>query len=164
MSLSKPIQSPIEPILSTEVSQESIELILTAMVSQSPSELILLVVVPQSSQVVTKVGGEDLVGLEDSVVASHKSSNLEGVHHPCPTIRKLVGDFKELQLLDGRQMVLPLSIYWFPESESDCLVMEGEAVIGNTSFVNEGHIVSWVDECDGIVDSMFVVTGLEDEL
>ena len=25
-------------------------------------------------------------------------------------------------------------------------------------------MVSWVDECDGLVDSLFVVTGLKDEI
>ena len=42
--------------------------------------------------------------------------------------------------------------------------MEGEAVTGNDSLVNEGQMVSWVDECDGLVDSLFVVTGLKDEI
>ena len=32
---------------------------------------------------------------------------------------------------------------------SDYSVMEGEAVTGNDSLVNEGQMVSWVDECDG---------------
>lgn len=53
--------------------------------------------------------------------------------------------------------MLPLSLYWSPES--DCLVMEGEAVSGNNSFVNEGLLVNWADECDGLVDSLSVVTG-----
>ena len=42
--------------------------------------------------------------------------------------------------------------------------MEGEVVTGNDSLVNEGQMVSWVDECDGLVDSLFVVTGLKDEI
>ena len=42
--------------------------------------------------------------------------------------------------------------------------MEGEAVTGNDSLVNEGQMVSWVDECDGLVDSLFVVIGLKDEI
>lgn len=39
-----------------------------------------------------------------------------------------------------------------PESESDCLVLDGEAVTGYTPFVNEGHIVGWTNECDGLFD------------
>lgn len=69
-----------------------------------------------------------------------------------------------LQLCDGRQSVLPLLLYRSSESESDCLVVDGEVVIGNNSVVKEGHIVSSVDECDRIVDFMFVANGSEDEL
>ena len=42
--------------------------------------------------------------------------------------------------------------------------MKGEAVTGNDSLVNEGQMVSWADECDGLVDSLSVVTGLKDEI
>lgn len=69
-----------------------------------------------------------------------------------------------LQLCDGRQSVLPLLLYRSSESESNCLVVDGEVVIGNKSVVKEGHIVSSVDESDRIVDSMFVANGSEDEL
>ena len=69
-----------------------------------------------------------------------------------------------LQLHDGRWIVLPLLLYQSLESKSDCSVVDGEVVTGNNSIIKEGHIVSSVDECDKIVDSMFVATGSEDEL
>lgn len=47
--------------------------------------------------------------------------------------------------------MLPLSLYWSPES--DCPV-EGEAVSSNNSFVKEGLMVNWADECDGLVNSL----------
>ena len=69
-----------------------------------------------------------------------------------------------LQLRDGRQIVIPLSLYRSPGSESDCSFMEGEATTGNFSCVTKGQIVSWADECDGVVDSLSVATGSEDEI
>ena len=42
--------------------------------------------------------------------------------------------------------------------------MEGEVITGNDSLVNEGQMVSWADECDGLVDSLSVVIGLKDEI
>ena len=39
-----------------------------------------------------------------------------------------------------------------------------ETVIGNDSFINEGQIVSWAEECDGLVDSLSIVTGSKDEM
>ena len=58
--------------------------------------------------------------------------------------------------------MLPLSLYRSIESDSDCLVMEGQAIIGNNSIVNEGYVVSWADECNGLVDFLSVVIGSED--
>ena len=125
------------------------------------------------SPVVKDDGGEKKVGMVMSLVDCPESSYLEGVQNCCPTIRELVGDldkswgnFKDwmLQLRDGRQIVIPLSLYRSPGSESDCSVMEGEATTGNFSCVTKGQIVSWADECDGVVDSLSVATGSEDEI
>ena len=132
---------------------------------------VMLLVVSQSFQAMTEAGDEERLGSEDAVFIPF--SNIEVAHQSCPTIRELVGDLDKswgnskdwmLQLRDGRQMVLPLSLYRSLESKLDCSILDREAVIGNTPFVNEGHIVGWTNESDGIVDSMFVATGSEDEL
>ena len=77
-------------------------------------------------------------------------SDLEGVHLPGPTIRELVGDLDKpwgnskdwmLQLHDGQQLVLPLSLYRSPDCVSVCSSMEGERVPGTASIVNEGQRV-----------------------
>ena len=102
-----------------------------------------------------------------------KFSSFEGVHHSCHTIKELVGDLDKswgnskewmFQLRDGRQIVIPLSFYQSPDSRSDCSLTEGEAGPGDNCFVTKRKIVSWVDECDNVVDSLIVVNGLEDEL
>lgn len=58
--------------------------------------------------------------------------------------------------------MIPFSFYRCPESGSGCSVTEGEAITGNNSFATKGKIVSWADDCDGVVDSLFVVSGSED--
>uniref|UniRef100_A0A7N2L8J2 Uncharacterized protein n=1 Tax=Quercus lobata TaxID=97700 RepID=A0A7N2L8J2_QUELO len=110
-------------------------------VKVSPTSIVLIKSVVlsfsgPSFQAMTEAGDEERLGSEDAVFIPF--SNIE--------------------------MVLPLSLYRSPESELDCSVLDREAIIGNTPFVNEGHIVGWTNESDGIVDSMFVATGLEDEL
>ena len=62
-----------------------------------------------------------------------------------------------LQLRDGRQIVIPLSLYRSPESASNCLVTDLETIIGNESFINDGQMVSWAEDCDGLVDSLSIV-------
>ena len=90
-----------------------------------------------------------------------------------PTIRELEGDLdrswdnsKEwmLQLRDGWQLVLPLSLYRSPKSVLDCSAMEVETVIGNDFVINEGQMGSWVEDRDGLVDSFSIVTGSEEEM
>ena len=161
------------PILPMEVAKASFEQISAMMLSQESSDLMVAVVVTSSSQVVSDDGGEEIVGLEVMVnVPESFDLDIEGVHHSYPAIRELVEDLDKswgnsndwmLQLC-GRQIVLPLLLYRSIESDSDCSVMEGQAVIGNNSVVNEGHMVSYADECNGLVDSLSVVTGLEDEM
>ena len=60
--------------------------------------------------------------------------------------------------------MLPLSLYRSLECMSVCPSMEGEFVLVISSIVTEEHRVSWVDEGDGLVDSLSVVLGLEDEI
>ena len=81
-------------------------------------------------------------------------------------ISKSWGNSKEwmLQLLDGRQLVLPLLLYQSLECRLVCSSMEGESVPGISSIINEGQRVSWANESDGLVDSLSVVLGLEDEI
>lgn len=125
-----------------------------------------------TSQVATKYGDEDFVGSEVLAI-TNEDFDLEEVHQSWPTIRGLVGDLDKswgnskewmLQLRDGRQLVLPLSLYQFLECMSVFSGMEGESVLGISSIVNEGQRVSWANEGDGLVDSLFVVPGLEDEI
>ena len=56
---------------------------------------------------------------------------------------KSLGNSKDwmLQLHDGRQLVLPLSLYRSPDCVSVCSSMEGERVPGTASIVNEGQRV-----------------------
>lgn len=91
MSPTWPTQSPTESILSAEVSPASIEPISAVVMSQSPSNPIVSAAVSSSSQVRSEDGGEEFVGSE-VLGTVPESSELEGVHHSCPTIKELVGD------------------------------------------------------------------------
>ena len=66
---------------------------------------------------------------------------------PGPTIKELVkildkswGNSKDwiLQLRDGRQLVLPLSLYHSSDCMLVCSSLEGECVPGNVSSTDEG--------------------------
>ena len=46
---------------------------------------------------------------------------------------------------------------------SDCSVTDVETVTGNDSFIGEGQIVSWAEDCDGLVDSLSIVIKAEEE-
>ena len=46
---------------------------------------------------------------------------------------------------------------------SDCSVTDVETVTGNDSFISEGQIVSWAEDCDGLVDSLSIVIKAEEE-
>ena len=46
---------------------------------------------------------------------------------------------------------------------SDCSVTDVETVTGNDSFISEGQIVSWAENCDGLVDSLSIVIKAEEE-
>ena len=118
-----------------------------------------------SSPVALEDGDEDFVSSEGL-----GTSVFEGAQVTGPTIRELVGDLDKswgnskdwiLQLCDGRQLVLPLSLYRSPNSMSVCSSLEGECVPGNESYTNEGERVTWADEGEGLVES--VVLGSESE-
>ena len=46
---------------------------------------------------------------------------------------------------------------------SDCSVTDVETVTSNDSFISEGQIVSWAEDCDGLVDSLSIVIKAEEE-
>ncbi|KAK7831747.1 zinc finger ccch domain-containing protein 1 [Quercus suber] len=117
-------------------------------VSQSPTVLVPSAVASIASPVAKDDGGEKKVGMDMSLVECPESSNFEGFQNCCPTIRELVGDLDKswdnskdwmLQLRDGRQIVIPLSLYRPPGSESDCSVMEGEATTARGSSLFQHH-------------------------
>ena len=146
--------------------------------AQLPVLPVLTAVEYRSSPVESQVGCEGKVASEIVEIDSPKVFSEEGTHNSRPTIRELVGDLDKswgnskdwmLELRDGRQIVIPLSLYRSPDSGSldsgsECSIIEGEVVPGNNSIATEGQIVSWADECDGVLDSLSVVTGSEDEL
>ena len=103
----------------------------------------------------------------------HEAFDFKVVSNSCPTIRELVSDLDKswgnskewmLQLRDGRQIMIPLSLYQSPESVSDCSVTDVETVTGNDSFLNEGQMVSWAEDCDGLVDSLSIVIEAKEEM
>ena len=65
---------------------------------------------------------------------------------------------------DGRQILISLSLYRSLESVSDCSVTDVETVTGNDSFINDGQMVSWAEDCDGLVDSLSIDNEAEEEM
>ena len=125
-----------------------------------------------TSQVAMEGGDVEFVGSEGAATTNN-DSDLEGVLLPGTTIRDLVGDLDKswgnskdwmLQLRDGRQLVLPLSLYRSPDGMLVCLSMEEECVQGIAAIANEGQRVSWADEGEGLVESSSVVPGSENEM
>ena len=57
-----------------------------------------------------------------------------------------------LELCDGRQIVIPLTLYQSPDLVSNYLISESEAILGTNSFLGDGPIISWANEYDGVVD------------
>ena len=81
----------------------------------------------------------------------HEGADCKVVFSSSPTIRELVSDLDKswgnskewmLQLWDGRQIVILLSLYRSLKSVSDCSVTDVETITGNDSFINEGQMVS----------------------
>ena len=116
-----------------------------------------------SSPAATKDEDDELLGTEVRATM-HEASDCKVVSNSSLTIRELVSDLDKswgnskewmLQLRDGRQIVILLSLYRSPESVSDCSVTNLETVTGNDSFINDGQMVSWAEDCDGLVDSVY---------
>ena len=154
------------PVKSVGVAQASSELVMTC------TDPVVLALVPLTSQVATEDGDEDFVGSDGSDTIN-TDSYYEEAHLVGPTIKELFGDLDKswgnskdwlLQLHDGRQLVLPLSLYRSPDSLSVSSSLEREYVPGNDSSTNEGQRVSWVDEGEGLVEFLSVVPGSESEL
>ena len=136
------------------------------------TDLMVSVLVSLSSPVASEDGDEDFVGLEGPVTTNN-DSDFEGAHLPGPTIRALVEDLDNswgnskdwiLRLRDGRQLVLPLSLYRFPDCMLVCSSLEGECVPSNASIINEGQRVSWANKGEGLVKSSSVAPGSENEM
>ena len=79
---------------------------------------------------------------------------------------KIWGNSKDwvLQLCDGRQIAIPLSLYKSPETLSDYSGSEGGNVPGTDFCLGDGQITSWADEHDGAVDFASADMGLECEV
>uniref|UniRef100_A0A7N2LGJ2 Uncharacterized protein n=1 Tax=Quercus lobata TaxID=97700 RepID=A0A7N2LGJ2_QUELO len=111
------------------------------------------------------------VGREGSAI-TNSDSDFEATYLLGPTIRELVEDLDKswgnskdwiLQLRDGGQIVLPLSLYQSPDCMSVCLSLEGECVLSNASITNERQRGSWANEGEGLVESSYVVPGSKNE-
>lgn len=57
--------------------------------------------------------------------------------------------------------MIPLTLYRSLNSVLDYSISESEAILGTNSFLGDGPITSWANECDGVVD--FASTGLDSE-
>ena len=55
--------------------------------------------------------------------------------------------------------MIPLTLYRSSDSVSDYSISESEAIPSTNSFLGDGPIFSWADECDGVVD--FASTSLD---
>ena len=138
----------------------------------SPGDPIKNSVEKLSSPTATKDEDDESLGSE--VMATvHEAFDFKVVSNSCPTIRELVSDLDKswgnskewmLQLRDGRQIMIPLSLYQSPESVSDSSVMDVKTITGNDSFLNEGQMVSWAEDCDGLVDSLSIVIEAKEEM
>ena len=184
MSLRWHTQYPTLPILTAEEVQATCELGSSPLVlicsSLEPAGMKVLslgdsidnLVEKLASPMATKDEDEELLGPKVKATV-HEGADCKVVFSPSPTIRELVNDLDKswgnskewmLQLQDGRQIVILLSLYRSPESVLDCLVTDVEIVTGNDSFINEGQMVSWAEDCDGLVDSLSIVTEAEEEV
>ena len=120
-----------------------------------------------SIETIPVVSSQHAEGSENSVSIFPKAPQDFG-----PTISDFVGDLSKtwgnskdwmLELLDGRKLVIPLFAYRSPESVSDQIASKGVVNSGLASFFNEGQIISWAHECDGVGGSVVSVLGSEGE-
>ena len=81
-------------------------------------------------------------------------------------LSKTWGNSKDwmLELQDGRKIVISLSAYRSPDSVSDQLTLEGVCNPGLAHLINEGHIVSWDSELEGVGGSVVSDFGSEGEV
>nr|XP_023918467.1 uncharacterized protein LOC112030014 [Quercus suber] len=102
-----------------------------------------------------------LVTAEDCHVEPHSSIKnfVEDLEHTWGNSEKWV-----LELRGGRQIATPPSLYHSPRSLSDFSDLEGAVGQGNNTFKEEGHIVSWANECEGALDNVSLVSGSDCEL
>ena len=114
----QPFTMSSKPVGAVQATSDSIPTCSDSMVSA---------LVSLTSQMATEDKEEDFVGSEGSVTTNY-DSECEGIHLLGPTIRELVrdldkswGNSKEwiLQLRDGKQLVLPFSLYRSP----DCMLI-----------------------------------------
>ena len=112
----------------------------------SSGDLIENLVEKSSSPAAMKDEDDESLGPEVRATV-HEASDFKVVFNYCSTIRELVSDLDKswgnskewmIQLRDGRQIVIPLSLYRSPERVSDCSVTDVETITGNDSFINEG--------------------------
>ena len=66
-----------------------------------------------------------------------------------------------LELQDGRKIVISLSAYRSPKSVSNQPALEGVVDLGMASLSNEGQIISWAFESNGVVGSVASEIGSE---
>ena len=172
-------QPPTLLILLAEVVQASCELGSSPLASICPSvesavmkvltsgDSIEKLVEKESSPVAMKDEDDELLGTEV------RTSDCKVVFNSSPTIRELVGDLDKswgnskewmLQLRDGRQIVIPLSLYRSPESVSNCSVTNLKTITGNDSFIYDDQMINWVEDCDGLVDSLSILNEVEEEM
>ena len=161
--ISAPSGSRLVPVVSSATISETVMTFTNSIVST---------LVSLTSQVASDDGDENFVGLE-GLTTTNNDFDFEGAHLPGPTIRELVGDLDKswgnskdwiLQLRDGRQLVLPLSLYRSLDCMLVCSRLEGECVPSNASITNEGQRVSWADEGEGLVESSSMVPGSKNEM
>ena len=108
----------------------------------------------------------DAVGM-----GSEEGSSKTSPHDFGPTISDFVGDLKTwdnskdwmLELRDGRKLVILLSVYHSSESALDQTASKGVVNLGLASLFNEGQIISWAPECDGVGSSVVSDFGTEGE-
>ena len=177
-------QPPTLPILTTKVVQATCELgsspLAPISLSLEPAETKVLtsgdpiekLVEKSSSPIATKDKDDELLGTEVRATV-HEASDCKVVFNSYPTIRELVSDLDKswgnskewmLQLRDGQQIVIPLSLNRSPKSASDCLVTDLETITGNDSFINDGQMINWVEDCDGLVDSLSILNEVDEEM
>ena len=101
------------------------------------------------------------IGSSQHAVGSENTEPLftKWPHEFGPRISDFVGDLSKtwgnskdwmLELRDGKKIVIPLSVYRSPKAVSEQPELEEVANPGLVSPFNEGQIISWDFECEGV--------------